>query len=111
MRWLFKRDFIENGWPDPVVSIMGHSTPGGLDSLITGENIGSGLIGRCLVIRCAEEREKLQKVKETPFFGDVNILNRLHLVNNGSLHQLRVSKEAPANAGRNTKLLRPRSAT
>ena len=95
LRWLFKkRDFIENGWPDPVVSIMGHSTPGGLDSLITEENIGSGLIGRCLVIRCAEEREKLQKVKETPFFGDVNILNRLHLVNNGSLHQLRVSKEA-----------------
>lgn len=95
LRWLFKkRDFIENGWPDPVVSIMGHSTPGGLDSLITEENIGSGLIGRCLVIRCAEEREKLQKVKETPFSGDVNILNRLHLVNNGSLHPLKITKAA-----------------
>lgn len=95
LRWLFKkRDFIENGWPDPVVSIMGHSTPGGLDSLITEENIGSGLIGRCLVIRCAEEREKLQKVKETPFFGEVNTLNRLHLINNGSLQPLRVSTEA-----------------
>lgn len=95
LRWLFKkRDFIENGWPDPVVSIMGHSTPSGLDSLITEENIGSGLIGRCLVIRCAEEREKLQKIKETPFFGEVNIFNRLNLVNNGSLQPLRVSSKA-----------------
>lgn len=95
LRWLFKkRDFIEDGWPDPVVSIMGHSTPGGLDSLITEENIGSGLIGRWLVIRCAEEREKLQKVKETPFFGDVNILNRLHLINNGSLQPLAVNAQA-----------------
>lgn len=95
LRWLFKkRDFIENGWPDPVVSIMGHSTPSGLDSLITEENIGSGLIGRCLVIRCAEEREKLQQVKETPFFGDVDILNRLHLINNGSLQPLKVTPKA-----------------
>ncbi|MEE2002425.1 hypothetical protein QWY20_13255 [Alkalimonas sp. MEB108] len=95
LRWLFKkRDFIENGWPDPVVSIMGHSTPSGLDSLITEENIGSGLIGRCLVIRCAEEREKLQKIEETPFFGEVNMLNRLHLINNGSLQPLAVSEEA-----------------
>ncbi|WP_161796362.1 DUF3987 domain-containing protein [Arsukibacterium ikkense] len=95
LRWLFKkRDFIENGWPDPVVSIMGHSTPSGLDSLITEDNIGSGLIGRCLVIRCAEEREKLQKVKETPFFGDVDLFNRLHLINDGSLQPLRVSTEA-----------------
>lgn len=95
LRWLFKkRDFIEEGWPDPVVSIMGHSTPGGLDSLITEENIGSGLIGRCLVIRCAEEREKLQQVKETPFFGDVDILNRLHLINNGSLQPLKVTPKA-----------------
>lgn len=93
--WLFKkRDFIENGWPDPVVSIMGHSTPSGLDSLITEENIGSGLIGRCLVIRCAEEREKLQKLKETPFFGEVNTLNRLHLINNGSLQPLKVTPKA-----------------
>lgn len=95
LRWLFKkRDFIENGWPDPVVSIMGHSTPGGLDCYITEENIDSGSIGRYLVIRCAEEREKLQKVKETPFFGEVNTLNRLRLINNGSLQPLRVSTEA-----------------
>ncbi|MFN3899974.1 MAG: hypothetical protein ACK4ML_06365 [Alishewanella aestuarii] len=95
LRWLFKkRDFIENGWPDPVVSIMGHSTPTGLDSLISEENIGSGLIGRCLVLRCAEEREKLQKIKETPFVGEVNIFNRLHFINNGSLQPLRVSSEA-----------------
>jgi hypothetical protein len=95
LRWLFKkRDFIENGWPDPVVSIMGHSTPGGLDSLITEDNIGSGLIGRCKVIRCAEEREKLQKVKETPFFGDVKILDRLNLIKNGSLQSISASKEA-----------------
>lgn len=95
LRWLFKkRDYIENGWPDPVISIMGHSTPSDFDSLITEENIGSGLIGRCIVIRCAEEREKLQKVKETPFFGDVDILNRLHLLNNGSLQPLKVSTKA-----------------
>ncbi len=95
LRWLFeKRGFIENGWPEPVVSIMGHSTPGGLDSLITEENIGSGLIGRCLVIRCAEEREKLQKANEASASAYVNILNRLHLINNGSWQPLRVSAAA-----------------
>lgn len=95
LRWLFKkRDFIENGWPDPMVSIMGHSTPGGLDSLITEDNIGSGLIGRCLVMRCAEEREKLQKVKDTPFFGDVKILDSLNLIKNSSLQSQKVSPPA-----------------
>ncbi|WP_299084409.1 hypothetical protein [uncultured Paraglaciecola sp.] len=89
-----KRDFIENGWPDPIVSIMGHSTPTGLDSLITEENIGSGLIGRCLVIRCAEEREKLQQLKKPPFLGDATLINRLHQINKGSLHPLKVSEQA-----------------
>ena len=43
-----KREYIENGWPDPMVSIMGHSTPEELDSIVSAKNVNSGLTGRCL---------------------------------------------------------------
>lgn len=97
MHWLFKRkDLIENGWPDPLVSIMGHSTPNGLDKLITEENINSGLIGRCIVIRCAEHREQLQDKKVSGIFDKTNILKTLSNINTGSQHQIKVSTQAQA---------------
>lgn len=95
--WLSKkRDFIENGWPDPIVSIMGHSTPSGLDSLVTEENISSGLIGRCIVIRCSDSRQKLQKTKKNSFYDDVAIINRLDQINNSNMSLMKVSFEAEA---------------
>lgn len=58
-----KREYIENGWPDPMVSIMGHSTPEELDSIVSAKNVNSGLIGRCLLMRCAEERAPLNQFR------------------------------------------------
>jgi hypothetical protein len=94
--WLFKkRDFIENGWPNPIVSIMGHSTPSGLDSLVTEENISSGLIGRCIVIRCSDSREKLQK-PSSKSFCDTAVIQRLGQINNTEMTLMEVSSEAKA---------------
>lgn len=95
LRWQIKKhDYVENGWPNPLISIMGHSTPGGLDQLINSENMSSGLVGRCLLIRCAEHREQLQGVKEPELFDGVNILNTLHSINTGSQHPLKITIEA-----------------
>ena len=55
--------FIENGWPNPFFSIMGHSVPDRLDSFANPENIASGLLGRMLVVRCPDSREKLKREK------------------------------------------------
>ena len=55
-------DYLENGWPDPFCSIMGHSVPARLDDFAsTGENIDSGFLGRSLVVRCPESRERLNR--------------------------------------------------
>ncbi|MFC3093006.1 hypothetical protein DRW07_02150 [Alteromonas sediminis] len=95
LRWLFKkRGYIENGWPNPIVSIMGHSTPTGLDSLVTEENIGTGLIGRCIVIRCAEMREKLQRAKKRDFFFDYRVENRLRDIKDNIESELKTTPEA-----------------
>jgi hypothetical protein len=95
--WLLKkRDYIENGWPNPIVSIMGHSTPSGLDSLVTEENISSGLIGRCTVIRCSDSREKLQKPRSKSFCGDTAVIQRLGQINNAEMTLMEVSSEAKA---------------
>jgi hypothetical protein len=95
--WLFKkRDFIENGWPDPIVSIMGHSTPSGLDSLVTEENISSGLIGRCIVIRCSDSREKLQKIRSKSYWDDTDVIQRLDQINNTQMTLMEVSAKAKA---------------
>jgi len=55
--------FIENGWPNPFFSMMGHSVPDRLDSFANPENIASGLLGRMLVVRCPDNREKLKREK------------------------------------------------
>ena len=91
-----KRERIEEGWPFPMVSIMGHSTPGNLDSLVNQENLGSGLIGRCLVIRCAEERERLQQPQAESYFDDVSIINRLHNINSSTSTSKAISVTAEA---------------
>lgn len=54
-----KLDWVINGLPDPHFSLMGHSTPDNLDSLINYHNIGTGLLGRMLVVRCNEYRAQL----------------------------------------------------
>jgi len=51
--------YIESGFPNPHFSLMGHSTPDNIDGLINQQNIGSGLLGRMLVVRCNEYRAKL----------------------------------------------------
>ena len=53
--------YLKDGWPDPFFSIMGHSVPDRLDSFTTPENIASGFIGRTLIRRCPERREKLRR--------------------------------------------------
>lgn len=55
--------YIENGWPNPFFSMMGHSVPDRLDSFANPENIASGLLGRMLVVRCPDNREKLKRGK------------------------------------------------
>ncbi|MCH2191987.1 MAG: hypothetical protein MK088_06590 [Alteromonas sp.] len=54
---------LENGWPNPFFSMMGHSVPDRLDSFANPENIASGLLGRMLVVRCPDNREKLKREK------------------------------------------------
>ena len=51
--------YIENGWPNPFFSLMGHSVPENLDTFANPENIASGLLGRMLVVRCPNGRAKL----------------------------------------------------
>jgi hypothetical protein len=52
-------DWVENGFPNPHFSLMGHSTPDNIDFLINKQNIGSGLLGRMLIVRCNEYRARL----------------------------------------------------
>lgn len=51
--------WIEDGMPDPFFSLMGHSVPENLDSFISLENIGSGFLGRALIVRCPDTRREL----------------------------------------------------
>ena len=52
--------WIENGLPKPHFSLMGHSTPDNIDSLINQQNIGSGLLGRMIIVRSNDYRSKLK---------------------------------------------------
>src|SRR5690606_4332595 len=54
-------EYLNYGWPSPFFSIMGHSVPDRLDSFASPENIASGFIGRTLIMRCPERREKLRR--------------------------------------------------
>lgn len=56
-------EYLKNGWPDPFFSIMGHSVPDRLDSFASLENIASGFIGRTIIRRCPERREKLRRTQ------------------------------------------------
>lgn len=51
-------DYLQNGWKNPFLSVVGYSTPINLDSLINMQNIQSGLLGRFLFIRVFS-RDKL----------------------------------------------------
>lgn len=54
-------EYIDNGWPNPFLSVMGHSVPERLDQIASDpENIASGFIGRSIVIRCPERAEALK---------------------------------------------------
>lgn len=54
-------EWLEHGLPDPFFSLMGHSVPERLDAFIKPDNIASGFLGRTLVMRCPETREKLRR--------------------------------------------------
>jgi hypothetical protein len=56
-------EYLENGWPTPFFSMMGHSVPNRLDEFANPENIASGMLGRMLVVRCPDNREKLKRQK------------------------------------------------
>ncbi|MBA4501842.1 hypothetical protein [Marinobacterium marinum] len=57
-------DYIENGWPNPFCSIMGHSVPEHMDKLAADSTaIAEGLMGRTLVVRCPEGGELLKRGK------------------------------------------------
>ena len=58
-----KCQFIEHGWPDPYFALMGHSVPARLDGLVSTSDIDGGLIGRSIIARCPEYREKLQEAR------------------------------------------------
>lgn len=49
---------LHNGWIDPIMILIGYSTPVNLDSLICRQTIESGLIGRFLFLR-VDERDIL----------------------------------------------------
>lgn len=55
-----KCQYIEHGWPDPYFALMGHSVPARLDGLVSVSDIDGGLIGRSIIARCPEYRDKLQ---------------------------------------------------
>ncbi len=67
--------YIETGWPNPLLQIMGHSTPTNFDEIATWKNIESGLIGRCLIMRCGEERAKLRAWNEMSEYDPSDIVN------------------------------------
>jgi hypothetical protein len=52
-------DRLENGWKDPFLSLVGYSTPINLDIMINEHNIEQGLIGRFIILRAPERREKM----------------------------------------------------
>lgn len=53
---------LQNGWIDPIMILIGYSTPVNLDSLICRQTIESGLIGRFLFLRV----EKRLTLNEAP---------------------------------------------
>jgi hypothetical protein len=55
---------LRNGWIDPIMILIGYSTPINLDSLICRQTIESGLIGRFLFLR-VDERDVLNKTPTT----------------------------------------------
>lgn len=54
-------EWLEHGMPNPFFSLMGHSVPERLDEFIKPDNISSGFLGRTLIMRCPETREKLRR--------------------------------------------------
>ena len=65
-------DYIVNGWPDPFLSLMGHSVPERLDSFLTSGNVDNGFLGRTIVVRCPETRSKLDRSKRN-VVGDASL--------------------------------------
>ena len=80
-------DWLENGLPDPFFSMMGHSVPQRLDSFIKPDNIDSGFLGRTLVTRCPDTREKLRRTpvdEHELALVEFNITNGLNNVRRGA---------------------------
>ena len=89
-------NYLNNGWPDPFVSIMGHSVPERLDQIASDpENIASGLIGRSLVTRCPETAEPL-KLDLNDY--DANILEAELLERLGRVQRTKIAISATAEA-------------
>jgi hypothetical protein len=65
-RYQRRVDWLEDGLPDPFFSLMGHSVAERLDSFVKTDNIDSGFIGRALIMRCPETREKLRRKPADP---------------------------------------------
>jgi K+-transporting ATPase c subunit len=81
-------NWLEDGMPDPFFSLMGHSVPERLDSFVSASNIDSGFIGRALVMRCPETREKLRRTESDAGMQamlEVSITEGLHRIQSSRL--------------------------
>lgn len=58
-----RKEWLQNGLPNPFFSLMGHSVPERLDTFVSAENITSGFLGRTLIVRGADKRAKLRRTK------------------------------------------------
>tara|TARA_R110000737_G_scaffold351767_2_gene395007 strand:+ start:452 stop:1966 length:1515 start_codon:yes stop_codon:yes gene_type:complete len=85
-------DKINNGFPSPCVSLAGASTPDKIDSMVSRESIESGFIGRGLLWRADEYREKQQKNRNNQ--ANFDVIKRLKSILDGSRHEIKATSEA-----------------
>jgi HPt (histidine-containing phosphotransfer) domain-containing protein len=85
-------DKINNGFPNPCVSLAGASTPKNIDQMVNRDSIESGFIGRGLLWRADEYREKQQKNRANK--ADFDVIKRLKNILDGSRHEIKATDEA-----------------
>ena len=94
--------YIKSGWPLPYLGIMGHSTPHNLDAFVSSDRADSGMLGRALIIRCAETRSQLKRsIKLEPegknkLSLETRIVCRLSAIHDSSDPHIKTTPEAAA---------------
>ena len=85
-------DKINNGFPSPCVSLAGASTPAKVDQMVSRDSVESGFIGRGLLWRADEYREKQQKNRNCQ--ANFDVIKRLKSILDGSRHEIKATNEA-----------------